>query len=198
MICPNKTLSLQQLEKMVYSDQYKVFYEPFDEPENYDWKKHGIWRSPDIVEINDEEGLIEAIRLEFEDVGRIVYDFTEKFYKQHPYEGEEVKHIEETFNWEYASNFGNKYCYKICPCSYLGEKPKYVPLEIVCFPNGFNDSCFQIGSWERDDEGYEFKSCGSRLFEYVEPEDIEIIWNIIKEADKFLENRFKNEASIGD
>ena len=42
-------------------------------------------------------------------------------------------------------------------------------------------------------EGYEFHSCGSRLFDYVEEEDIPRFWSIIKEVDKFLAKRFAQE-----
>ena len=125
--------------------------------------------------------------------GHIIYDITKTYYANHPYEGEEVKHVEETCVWQYTSLFGRKFSYKVRPCSYLGESPKYVPLEIVCYDNGFNDSCFQIASWERSNEGYEFHSCGSRLFDYVEEEDIPRFWSIIKEVDKFLAKRFAQE-----
>ena len=138
-------------------------------------------------------GTLFAFRKEYDKEGRIIYDLTDTYFSNHPYEGEEVKHVKETFDWQYASPFGNKYCYKICSCSYLGEPPKFIPLEIVCYENGFNDSCFTIGHWDRDDEGYEFHSVGSRLFKYVHEKDVELIWRIIKEADDFLAKRYKEE-----
>ena len=80
-------------------------------------------------------------------------------------------------------------------CAYLnGYEPKYKSLELNCYENGFNGTCFTIGSWKRDyKDGYEFKSCGSRLFEYIKPEDLEVIFNAIKAADKYLNERFQNE-----
>ncbi|MBR6610702.1 MAG: hypothetical protein IKK93_00450 [Campylobacter sp.] len=193
MICPNGTLSLKQLYDMVYSKDYVVWYEPNDEPSDWDWKTKGFYRSPNKIKITTQAALLDAFRKEYDKEGRIVYDLTDTYFSNHPYEGEEVKHVKETFDWQYASPFGNKYCYKICSCSYLGEPPKFIPLEIVCYENGFNDSCFTIGHWDRDDEGYEFHSVGSRLFKYVHEKDVELIWKIIKEADDFLAKRYKEE-----
>lgn len=193
MICPNGTLSIKQLRDMVYSKDYVVWYEPNDEPSDWDWKTKGIYHSPNKIKITTQAALLDAFRKEYDKEGRIVYDLTDTYFSNHPYEGEEVKHIKETFDWQYASPFGNKYCYKICSCSYLGEPPKFIPLEIVCYENGFNDSCFTIGHWDRDDEGYEFHSVGSRLFKYVHEKDVELIWKIIKEADDFLAKRYKEE-----
>ena len=61
------------------------------------------------------------------------------------------------------------------------------------FDDNFEGSCFVIGTWERDDEGYEFRSVGSRMFDYVDDEDLNEIWKAIKNADKYLNNRFHNE-----
>ncbi len=193
MICPNGTLSLKQLYDMVYSKDYVVWYEPNDEPSDWDWKTKGFYHSPNKIKITTQAALLDAFRKEYDKEGRIIYDLTDTYFSNHPYEGEEVKHVKETFDWQYASSFGNKYCYKICSCSYLGEPPKFIPLEIVCYENGFNDSCFTIGHWDRDDEGYEFHSVGSRLFKYVHEKDVELIWKIIKEADDFLAKRYKEE-----
>jgi hypothetical protein len=193
MICPNGTSSLDELRKMVFSKDYIVWYEPFDEPKDWDWRTKGIYRSPNKIKITTQAALIDAIRKEYDKEGCIIYDITENYYKNHPYEGEEIKHVKEVFDWQYSSPYGCKYCYKICPCSYLGAAPKNVPLELVCFENGFNNNCFTIGIWNRDDEGYEFRSVGSRLFDYVNEKDVNLIWKIIKEADEFLSKRFLEE-----
>lgn len=95
----------------------------------------------------------------------------------------------DNFKWQYE---GEK-CYKINNCSYLGEPPKHIPLELVQFFDGFDTPCFQLGSWERDKEGYEFRSCGSRMFEYIPKKDLEEVWKGLKKADKFLNERFLHE-----
>lgn len=193
MIYPNGIVSVSKLREMVYSKEYIVWFEPNDQPADWDWKTQGFYHSPHRTKITTQADLLEAIKKEYDKEGRIAYEITDVYYTNHPYVGEEIKHIEETFIWQYTSNFGRKLSYKVCPCSYLGESPKHIPLEIVCYEDGFNSSCFQICSWERDSEGYEFHSCGSRLFEYVEEEDIPRFWNIIKEIDDFLAKRFKQE-----
>lgn len=193
MIYPNGTVLVSKLREMVYSKEYTVWFEPNDQPADWDWKSQGFYRSPHRTKITTQADLLEAIKKEYDKEGRIIYETTDIYYVNHPYEGEEVKHIEETFIWQYTSKFGRKLSYKVCPCSYLGESPKHIPLEIVCYEDGFNGSCFQICSWGRDNEGYEFHSCGSRLFDYVEKEDVPRLWNIIKEIDDFLAKRFKQE-----
>ena len=192
MICPNGHIDNARLLRMVQSDEYAVYYEPNDEPKDWDWRKDGIYRSPNRVYIATPSQLADAMLDEFEGKGSICYDTTEAYTLHHPYEGEERSYVKEEFFWEYHSHY-SKRCYKICNCSYLGEKPKHVPLEIVCFEDDFNSSCIQIGSWDRDGEGYEFHSCGSRLFENVDIRDLPIIWNAIHKADEFLAERFRKE-----
>ena len=193
MICPNGTTPVSKLREMVYSKEYEVWFEPNDQPEDWDWKTQGFYHSPHKIKITTQADLIESINKEYNGEGHIIYDITKTYYANHPYEGEEVKHVEETFVWQYTSLFGRKLSYKVCPCSYLGEPPKHIPLEIVCYEDGFKGPCFQIASWERDSEGYEFHSCGSRLWDYVEEEDIPRFWNLIKEVDEFLAKKFKQE-----
>jgi hypothetical protein len=74
-----------------------------------------------------------------------------------------------------------------------GYEPKHIPLCLECFENGFNGTCFTIGSWERDEEGYEFRSVGSRMWQYIDEEDLPIIYKAIAAADSYLNNRFANE-----
>lgn len=193
MICPNGTAPVNKLLKMVKSKDYEVFFEPFDEPEDWDWRKNGIYRSPNITRIKSNTELLDALEKELNSEGRICYDMTDSFYAKHPYEGEEVSYRKEIFFWEYSSPNGKKYCYKITECTYLGEKPKYVPLCLECYSEGFSGSCFVIGSWERDKEGYEFRSVGSRMFQYICEEDLPIIWKAITEADSYLNDRFASE-----
>ena len=75
------------------------------------------------------------------------------------------------------------------------EKPKNVPLSLNMFDVDFEGTSFVIGTWERDDEGYEFRSVGSRMFDYVDDEDLNEIWKAIKNADKYLNNRFHKEEN---
>ena len=193
MIYPNGSIELNKLKRMINSKDFIVYYEEnTKEPCDWDWKKDGIFHGSKYP-IHNEDELISCASRELKGEGTICYDITDEYYKKHPYEGESCTYIKESFFWEYSSHNGKKLCYKICECSYWGKSPKNVPLELVCFEDGFENTCFQIASWERDDEGYEFKSCGSRLFEYVDEEDLREVWKAIKKADEWLNQRFLNE-----
>lgn len=196
MICPNGNVTIDSLIKMVNSKEYVVYFEPFDEPVDWDWKKNGFYRSPNRTEIKTKNDLLKYIEKEYDKEGRIIYDITEKYYQTHPYVGESRSYIRETFEWEYSSPYGKKCSYHITECKYIGEPPEHIPLELLCCENGLNESCITIGYWDRDDEGYEFKSCGSRLFSYVCDEDLPEVWKAIKEADKYLNTRFQTEDHI--
>ena len=64
MICPNGTLSIKQLRDMVYSKDYVVWYEPNDEPSDWDWKTKGIYHSPNKIKITTQAALLDAFRKE--------------------------------------------------------------------------------------------------------------------------------------
>ena len=44
MICPNGTIPIARLHDMVYSKEYDVWFEPNDQPEDWDWKTKGIYQ----------------------------------------------------------------------------------------------------------------------------------------------------------
>lgn len=175
MIYPNGSIELRRLLEMVYSKEYDVWYEANDGSN---------------LKITTQADLIWAINEEFSKNGSICYDITSEYTAKHPID-EEVKEeiTENSFKWEYAG----KKCYKICNCSYLGTPPEHIPFELVQFYDDFNSSCFQLGSWERDGEGYEFHSCGSRMFDCIPKKDIKEVWKGLKKADKFLNARFWKE-----
>ena len=56
-----------------------------------------------------------------------------------------------------------------------------------------NRCCFSLGYFKRNSEGYYFNFVGSRPFEYIEREDLEIIWSILKQAQKILDIFFSEE-----
>jgi hypothetical protein len=192
MIYPNGTIELRKLVKMVNSKDFMVYYEEkTEEPSGWDWRKDGIFHG-NRVPIHNKEELIYYIDKELNEKGTICYDITEEYFKKHPYEGESITYIEPRFFWEWQS-YNTKKCYSITESSYLGKKPKNVPLCLNMFDGNFEGTCFVIGTWERDSEGYEFRSVGSRMFGYVADEDLSEIWKAIKNADKYLNDRFHNE-----
>jgi hypothetical protein len=178
---------------MVGSEDYEIFFEEkSEEPNDWDWKKQGFWHG-ERISIKTLDDLRKYLSEELMNAGTICYDITDSYTKKHPCLGEEHIYKKEVFFWEWQSYETHK-CYKITETSYLGESPKNVPLSLECFSeNNFNSSCFSIGSWERDREGYEFCSVGSRLFDYIDERDLPTIWQAIKEADKWLNERFQKE-----
>ena len=192
MIYPNGSIELNKLKRMINSKDFILYYEEkTKQPVGWDWTKDGIFHG-NKYPIDNEEELISCISKELKNEGRICYDVTEEYYRKHPCEGEEVIYVKPRFFWEWQS-YNTKKCYSITESSYLGEKPKNVPLSLNMFDNNFEGSCFVIGTWERDDEGYEFRSVGSRMFDYIDDEDLNEIWKAIKNADKYLNDRFHNE-----
>lgn len=189
---PNGSLNLNKLKEMVSSKDYNVYYETKEEKEsNWNFLKHGIKRGT-RTEIKDVYELMTYLSKELNNEGTICYDFSDNFFEKHPHIGEEIEYVRPTFLWEYQS-YETKVCYKICECTYLGEKPKYPSLELRVYDNGFEGSCLTVASWEKKEEGYEFYSLYSRFFEYVEYKDLLEVWKAIKKADEFLNERFSTE-----
>lgn len=192
MIYPNGTIDLKDLKKKLNSKEFALYFEEYaKEPINWDWRKDGIFHGNKYL-IHNETELISCISRELKNEGTICYDLSDEYYKKHPYCGEKVSYVKPKFFWEWHS-YNTKVCYSITEMSYIGEKPKNVPLALNRFDDNFEGSCFVIGTWERDDEGYEFRSVGSRIFDYVADEDLSEIWKAIKNADKYLNDRFYNE-----
>lgn len=194
MFYPNGTSTISDLVKYMKSDKFKIYLEDNrNKPEDWDWKEKGFYRG-ERTEITTMEQLMDAIEKDQTIEGvTICVDTTDAYFRDSSYPGEEQSYVKEVFEWQYTSLFGKKYSYRITESTYLSEKPKYVPLSLECFTE-FN-RCFTIGTWERDKEGYEFHSVGSRLFEYVDEKDVERIWNAIKKADEYLSERFETEKN---
>lgn len=192
MIYPNGSIELRRLEKMLNSEEFVLYYEENSkEPCGWDWTKNGIFHG-NKYPIYDKKELIDCINKELNGEGTICYDITDVYFRKHPHEGESVTYVKPRFFWEWQSH-NTKKCYSITESNYLGEKPKHTPLSLNMFDDDFEGCCFVIGTWERDEEGYEFRSVGSRMFDYVDDEDLTEIWKAIKNADKYLNNRFCEE-----
>lgn len=54
--------------------------------------------------------------------------------------------------------------------------------------------CFSLAHFVRDSEGYYLKFVGSRMFEYVPAEDVEILWSALKYAQEILDKFFIEEV----
>lgn len=198
MFYPNGSYRLDQLIRDFESGDFDIYLEKNAEtPKDWDLSK-GFYRGPKTL-IKTMDELKDAV---IKDMGKeytICIDPRPSYFEKHPYEGEEKSYIKEIFKWEYSSPWGEKRCYAIRDSSYLpGYEPKHKSLSLDCYEDGFQGTCFSIGTWDRDREGYEFRSVGNRLFEYVDLRDITILWKAIRAANKYLEERFKEEEEDED
>ena len=198
MIYPNGSYSLNNLKDFVLGNDIDVYFEEYkEEPEGWDWKKQGFFHG-DLTKVNTVEELVTYIKKEVQGEGTICYDFKPEYFSRHPHSGESIIRNCPQFFWEYTSINGKRYSYKIEESKYLtGYEPEYPSMSLNCYTGAaaFSGSCIAIGTWERDKEGYEFKSVGSRIFEYIDNLDIRTIWSAIKEADDFLRTRYLQEEN---
>lgn len=186
MIYPNGFISLEKLRKMINSKEFDIYYEdPVEVPEDYDFLKHGIPRGAQH-RIKDEKELLKHLEDIYTGKVDLCYDINDEYYRRHPHAGEYGGYLKPLFNWQYSG----KSNYEIRECKTNHQKD--TTLEVCRFDGDFFDSCYVIAYWTKDDEGYEFKSVGHRLFE-VDAEDFEILWKGICEADKFLKDKWDRE-----
>ena len=178
-------MNLNRLKRIVESNKYNVWFEDStQEPKDWNWRKDGIWRG-ELTPIKSVDDLPKFIEKELKGEGSICYDMSEEYYEVHPHVGESAFRTKPSLRWEWQS-YDTKKCYSIQECSYLGRKPKNPSFELNCFENGFEGNCFSIAIWDYGDEGYEFRSVGSRLFDNVAYEDLSEIWKIVKKVDTWL------------
>lgn len=52
--------------------------------------------------------------------------------------------------------------------------------------SGNKPFCFSLAYFVRDSEGYDLKFVGDRPFEYIDKEDLPIIWDVLKQAHNIL------------
>ena len=90
------------------------------------------------------------------------------------------------FKWRYKD-----YELRACPITLarLNENDENETIELVKWVKHEDgkEYCFSLAYWERNKEGYDLNSVGSRIFEYIEDEDIEEVWKQLKVAQKILD-----------
>lgn len=186
MIYPNGFISLWKLKKMINSGEFDVYIEAVvDVPEDYDLIKNGIPRGV-RCRLKDEEELLKHLTDIYTGKINLCYDLNSEYYRRHPHSGELFSCTNPTFNWQ----FSGKANYEIRECKTNHQKD--TTLEVCRYDGDFFDTCYVIAYWTKDDEGYEFKSVGHRLFD-VDADDFETLWEGIREADKFLKKKWNDE-----
>lgn len=170
MIYPNGTLSINILKKYIESDEYTVYAEEIsEEPKDWDFFKQGYYRG-NLIELRNFEDLK---LYAFNERYRICYEHTDKFYTHNAYYGEEI--YSKDFRWEYNNGIDRHY---------VIQKAKNT-LELIKYDSGEN-SVFTLGYWDKGNDFFEFRSVGNRFFQYINTDDIEIIYKAMKKADSYL------------
>lgn len=180
MIYPHGSITENRLKKMIGNPEYVVYAEDTTVPE--DWNSKDIYRGP-RTQIHT---YIEALKYMAEEHYTICYDLTEEYYKKHPYAGEAKMYTKELFNWQ----FQGKHPYAIHEYSARHKNENYTSLELVRYSEDFEGTSWTIAEWERDSEGYEFRSIGSRLFTDIDANDLSTVWEAITAGDKYLRKKF--------
>ena len=189
MIYPNGSIEIRKLMKMVDSPEFAVYVEDRSgEPEDWDWMHKGIWRGP-LTPIKNRVDLKKWIIPILDEKVELCYDITDEYSKKHPIAGESYLYVKPSFRFEFAG----KSNWAIRECERGSRSERSVSLELLKFDEDFEGTCFVVGSWEKNSGGYEFRSCGGRLFEYLDMEDMETVWNALTAGDKYLRKLFEGE-----
>lgn len=189
MIYPNGTVELRKLIDMVNSEDYAVYVEDRkDEPEDWNWREKGIWRGT-LTSIRNREDLDKWIVPILHGEVNLCYDLTPEYTRKHPCSGESFTYVKPTFVFEYSGKAN--WAIKETDTYYNsnGERVKGTTLELLKYEGEFNSTCFVVGSWNLDKEGYEFRSIGDRIFQYIDLEDLPTIWKGLVAADTYLNRR---------
>lgn len=91
--------------------------------------------------------------------------------------------MELNFNWKYKN-----YELRACPKHLVkfNDDDKNETIDFVKW-NDDHTSCFSLAYWIKNKERYDLTIVGNRAFEYIEDEDIDIVWTHLKAAQKILD-----------
>ena len=56
--------------------------------------------------------------------------------------------------------------------------------------------CYSLAYFRKNDEGYYLNFVGSRPFDNIAPEDVKIIWSMLKQAQEILDEFFNEESEV--
>lgn len=92
------------------------------------------------------------------------------------------------FEWEF-----DLYNVRTCHEDYKDKSSpirKDCPIELVKYCDKSKSSCYVLAYFHLDDEGYELRLVGGRLFEEITAEDIGRVWHQLQAAQKMLDAYF--------
>ena len=58
--------------------------------------------------------------------------------------------------------------------------------------------CYSLAYWVQDKEGYDLKFVDNRPFKYIDTEDIEMIWTMLKAAQETLDTFFRLSRELNE
>lgn len=85
---------------------------------------------------------------------------------------------------------------RACPprLARLSPEEKNETIELIKWLDvGKTSFCYTLGYFVKYSEGYYFKFVGDRMFNDVVPEDIKILWPVLKLAQQMLDDFFNSE-----
>ena len=68
---------------------------------------------------------------------------------------------------------------------------KNCPIELIKYFDDEHSSCYVVAWFELNDEGYELRGIGNRLFEEINADEISEIWIQLQAAQKMLDAYFE-------
>lgn len=171
------------------SSDYTVYFVPnVEPPENWNIDVDGIFR-PDPVIIESKEQLLEYLKLEQENEGRVAYEYRKNYFKYNAHLGEEVvcKNNLRYF-WQYNSVDTN-FVYTV---KEMGDKIDFTR------KNKSTEDIVSIAFWKRNEEGlfkdsYKFTLMECFFMEIPEA-DLIICWRAIKDVWKYIAKTHYNEV----
>ena len=103
--------------------------------------------------------------------------------------------MELNFNWKYK-----EYELRACPkqLARLSDDSKNETIDLIKW-NTHDDGkryCFSLAYWTRDKEGFDLTLVGERIFDYIEEDDLEIIWEQLHTAQIVLDSFWKLKYSL--
>lgn len=103
--------------------------------------------------------------------------------------------MELNFNWKYKD-----YELRACPkhLARFSDDEENETIDLIKWQTDKEDGrryCFSLAYWQRDKEGFDLTLVGTRVFEEIEEDDLEMVWKQLHTAqlvlDRFWDTEYK-------
>ena len=104
--------------------------------------------------------------------------------------------MELNFNWKYKD-----YELRACPKHLVrfSDEEENETIDLIKWQTHKEDGkryCFSLAYWKRGSEGFDLSLVGSRVFEYIEEYDLEVVWKQLHAAQLVLDNFWDTEYKL--